>query len=68
VTLVKQFFQDNKGKYSMMRLMNLASLAAAVWFGYLYMTGASNGLELVTLFMVGAFAPKAIQKATEKGD
>lgn len=64
------FFQEDVGSSSMMRLMCLISLLASVGFGALTLLIAdpvivSAGVVLALIFLIGAFAPKAIQKFAE---
>jgi hypothetical protein len=63
------YFQDDNGNQSSMRVMCFMSLIAAIAAAALMFfkppTEAFNGLYIFTVFMVGAFAPKAIQKFAE---
>ena len=49
-----------------MRLMCFVSLIAAMVFGFLEIKGASPFPYVTTMFITGAFAPKAVQKFAEK--
>ena len=63
------FFQEDNGNYSSMRLMNCASLVASVLFGYLTISKpdvGGNGLYITFGFLLGAFAPKVLQKFVEE--
>ena len=61
-----QFLKDNMGKTSSMRIMSFFSLFASIYFGHLTISlDNQTGLYIVPLFVVGAFAPKAIQKYIE---
>jgi hypothetical protein len=63
------FFHDDKGNYSLMRLMSFISLFASIAFGLLTITKPhlkDVGIELSYSFLVAAFIPKAIQKQIEK--
>ena len=58
---------NNPKRTSAMRVMCMMSLIASIVFGYLTLsTGNSTGLEITVAFLVGAFAPKAVQKFAEK--
>lgn len=62
------FFTDDNGKSSSMRLMSFISLIAAIVFASLTMTlkdSKSEGIYLTTSFLIAAFAPKAVQKFVE---
>ena len=63
------FFEEDAGQKSMMRLMCFVALLAAVllsFFAALTSQVEANMIALVTMFLVAAFAPKAIQKYAEK--
>lgn len=61
-----QFLKDNMGKTSSMRIMSFFSLFASFYFAHLAISLDSQiGLYIVPLFVVGAFAPKAVQKYIE---
>lgn len=59
--------QEDNGNYSMMRLMSIISLLAAIGFAWLVMNdrGGDNGMTIVCVFLLGAFAPKLVQKFVE---
>jgi hypothetical protein len=61
------FLQDDHGTWSSMRLMCFTSLLAAMVFGLLTVLGKSgpDGVTITVAFLVGAFAPKAVQKFVE---
>lgn len=62
------FFTDDIGKSSSMRLMSFISLIAAIVFASLTMTSQdskSEGIYLTASFLIAAFAPKAVQKFAE---
>ena len=69
----KLLAEDN-GNVSSMRAMCFVSLAASVVFGAasLYLSALHSGFDpatgiyMTTLFLVGAFAPKAVQKFAEE--
>ncbi len=49
-----------------MRVMSFISLFAAIGAGYITLTGTPNDGVMITFgFLLGAFAPKALQKFTE---
>ncbi len=64
------YLTDDEGHPSSMRLMSMVALVAAIMFGVLTLlydtTPQGNGLYLTTAFLVGAFAPKALQKFAER--
>ena len=63
------YLTDDDGHPSSMRLMSMLSLGAAIFFGCVVLlhpnVNQENGLYITGLFLIGAFAPKAIQKAVE---
>lgn len=63
-----KFFQDSDGNPSQMRLMCFLSLMASFAFGWLAvkMPDNQNSLYVFYGFLIGAFAPKAIQKFAER--
>ncbi len=64
------YFQEDNGNSSSMRMMSFLSLLAAFGTASVLLvknpTDASTGLYVFTVFMVGAFVPKAIQKFAEQ--
>jgi hypothetical protein len=67
------YFQEDNGSYSSMRLMCFTSLIAAIIFALLTLwisangkSDGGNGIIIFYGFLVGAFAPKAIQKFAEQ--
>jgi len=67
------FFEEDNGARSEMRLMCFVSLLAAIGFGLLTIllsaagkSDGGNGLFITFGFLVGAFAPKAVQKFAEQ--
>jgi len=62
-----QIFQDHTGKTSSMRVMSFIALLGGLFFGYTAIKLNSDiGLYVFSVAMLAAFAPKAIQKYTEK--
>jgi len=60
------FFEESPGVKSSIRLMSFFSLFAAIVFGILTInTPGENGLFITFGFLLGAFAPKAVQKFAE---
>ena len=67
------FFEDHKGQKSSMRLMSFVSLLAAIFYGGVIVfsavgrtTNIPDDAMIITIgFLVGAFAPKAVQKFAE---
>lgn len=67
------FFQEDNGSKSLMRLMCFLSLLAAIIFGFLTITLSANGkgdsgtgIYITFGFLIGAFAPKVLQKYAEQ--
>ncbi len=63
------FLKDGLGQASSMRLMSFCSLFASMGFGYLTMMmkrPSEFGVYITCAFLLGAFAPKAIQKFIEE--
>lgn len=64
---MKQFFQDNTGQLSFMRLSCFISLLVAIVltvYGVLY---EKQVFEFVLTYLVACFAPKSVQKFAETG-
>ena len=62
-----KFFQEDNGNLSSMRLMCFVSLIASILFGILTIyTENKDGIIVTFGFLLGAFAPKAIQKFAEQ--
>lgn len=62
------FLQEDNGHKSSMRLMCFTSLLASIMFGLItIMRGGpgSEGIYITFGFLLGAFAPKAVQKFAE---
>ncbi|MCK5563695.1 MAG: hypothetical protein KAJ07_00475 [Planctomycetes bacterium] len=61
---------DPKGQTSSMRVMCFCSLVVSVVFGFITLTrpmaDPNVGIYITTIFVVGAFAPKAVQKFAEE--
>ena len=61
------FFQEDNGNLSSMRLMCFISLIASILFGILTIyTNNQDGIIVTFGFLLGAFAPKAVQKFAEE--
>ena len=60
------FLEEAPGDKSSMRLMCFLSLLAAIGFGFLEVKAAASFPYVTTMFIVGAFAPKSVQKFAEK--
>lgn len=60
---------DDQGKNSMMRFMSLLALVGSFCFGWIAITDSNctsnEGVYLTTVFLLSAFAPKALQKFIE---
>ncbi|WKZ71117.1 MAG: hypothetical protein QY331_07615 [Melioribacteraceae bacterium] len=64
----KTFLSDDKGNKSSMRLMSFIALIAALTISGLLLfldRITPESVTLVSLFIFGAFAPKALQKFAE---
>jgi len=61
-------FSEKTGKTSSMRVMCFVSLLAAITCGLLVTLGkgTADGTLITCMFLVGAFAPKAVQKFAEQ--
>lgn len=63
------YLNDDHGHPSSMRLMSMIALIAAITFGLITLlhdkANDVNGLYLTALFLIAAFAPKALQKFAE---
>ena len=64
------YLDDDKGAPSSMRLMSVISLFASIGFGSITIFNRvegtnQNGLFITFAFLLGAFAPKALQKFAE---
>lgn len=63
------YLTDDQGHPSSMRMMSMVALIAAIVFGLITVllgrANDQNGLYLTALFLVAAFAPKALQKFAE---
>jgi len=63
---MNEFLKDDNNKFSSMRIMSLFSLFASFYFSFLTIKLDSEiGLYIVSMFVIGAFAPKVIQKYVE---
>ena len=63
---MNEFLKDNDNKFSSMRIMSLLSLFASFYFSFLSIKLDSEiGLYIVSMFVIGAFAPKVVQKYVE---
>ena len=63
---MSQYLSDNDGNKSAMRVMCLIALIASILFGWLAIELNSDIGKYVTFgFLLGAFAPKAVQKYVE---
>jgi len=65
----KEFWTDDHGHPSSMRLMSMLALTVAAGLAFIQVFGLGSGddkTELVLYFLVAAFAPKAVQKFAER--
>ena len=64
-----EFFEEDNGNVSSIRLMSFIALIAAIIFGFLTILlkdgNATNGIYITFGFLLAAFAPKALQKFAE---
>ncbi len=62
-------FSEDNGNTSAMRVMCFMSLLASMGFGTITLTmpgaNAAQGVYITMAFLLGAFAPKALQKFSE---
>jgi hypothetical protein len=70
ITRKTGFLEDDQGNPSSMRLMGAIALIASIVFGLLttlhpVANKGTNGLYITMAFLLGAFAPKALQKFAE---
>ena len=64
---MKNILDDHEGKPSSMRLLSVASLAIAGTLAIADAFGKADGDPTIILyFVLGAFAPKAVQRFAEK--
>ena len=59
------YLDDDKGNHSSIRLMSLIALFASVVFGYMELVSKANPPYITMMFLIAAFAPKALQKFIE---
>lgn len=63
------FFEESPGVSSQMRLMSFISLFAGIGLAF-FAIGTEqidmNSVSVIFIFVLGAFAPKAVQKFAEK--
>lgn len=65
--MMKEFFTEANGHLSSMRLMSFISLIQAIAYCNITLfTDKSMQFEILVIWIVGAFAPKVIQKYAEK--
>ena len=59
------YLEDHQGNSSSMRLMSVVALVASIAFGLITVLNQeandNNGLYITTMFLIAAFAPKALQ-------
>lgn len=66
----KGFLEERPGVKSNMRMMSVVALIASIVFGLISVlhpqaSSSANGLWITFGFLIGAFAPKALQKFAE---
>ncbi len=64
------YLEDHQGNPSSMRLMSVIALFASIVFGLIATlhseaSKSENGLYITIVFLIAAFAPKALQKFAE---
>lgn len=63
------YFEESPGNKSSMRMNSFIALIAAILLSFFALATKQldvNVLGLITVFLVGAFAPKAVQKFAER--
>jgi len=64
---VSTLLKEGNGKFSSMRLMSFIALIASIVFAAMTLQNKNpEGKYITTIFMLGAFAPKALQKFAEQ--
>ena len=62
-----QMLEEANGQTSSMRVMCFCSLIVSMVFGFITLTTpTTDGVVITFGFLVGAFAPKAVQKFAEE--
>ena len=61
------FLEEAPGERSSMRLMCFIALVGAIVFGFMELQAKVPFPNITTMFLVAAFAPKAVQKFAERG-
>ncbi len=56
-----KLFTDNDGNFSTMRVMSMIALITGIALSF-----SSGEFNVITIWVVAAFAPKAIQKFAER--
>ena len=63
------YLEDHQGNPSSMRAMSVVALIASIAFGLITVLSMGendrNGLFITAMFLIAAFAPKALQKFAE---
>ena len=63
---ILQFFQDDNGQLSAMRLYSLVALVLALYLSVKASIVPDPNMELILIWVGAAFAPKVVQKLIEK--
>ena len=64
---MKDCIKDAEGQTSTMRIMSFIALAVAIGLSFAgVVTGTAVDTNLVFYWIIGAFAPKAVQKFAER--
>ena len=66
-SLLRKTFEDDNGNMSSMRVMSFIALLAAIGLAIApFISGQKSDPIHVLYFLIGAFAPKAVQKFAER--
>lgn len=63
---ILEFFSDDNGQLSAMRLYSFIALWVAIYVTIKAIGAEHPNMELVLIWVAGAFAPKVVQKVVEK--
>lgn len=66
--IMREFFSENNGRLSSMRLYCFISLLTSIGISFygILMNKTTDIFSFTVLYLVGAFAPKSIQKFAEQ--
>ncbi len=63
---IMQFFEDDQGRLSAMRLYSIIALVLSVYLSVRSFELDDPNMELIIIWVGAAFAPKVVQKIIEK--